>query len=103
ISDLSSVHIEDWRTGRFVQVPSVDPNYTNGLSLAEHMILSGNVKSRLKAYERVTVGRLVEAREDLRAKIQVLKRSKKLSNKRLVAAIGEDDWDPAPTEREPQS
>ncbi|MEO3432312.1 DDE-type integrase/transposase/recombinase [Inquilinus sp. CAU 1745] len=94
--DLNSIQVEDWVTGRFIEVPSVDPEYTTDLSLAEHAILRQKVKERLKAYERVTVARLVETRHDFRADIQMLKRAKKLTSKRLIAAIGEDRDDLLP-------
>lgn len=89
--NLSFVRVEDWRTKRYFEVPSVDPEYTDGLSLAAHDILCARVKLGLKKYERVTIGALVAARREFRERIQELKRAKKLTSKRLVAAFGEDD------------
>jgi putative transposase len=89
--NLRSVKVEDWRTGRYVTVPSVDPEYTEGLSMAEHMMLVGRVKAGLKKYERVTMKALIEARHEFRQMVQRLKREKKLSSKRLKAFIGEEE------------
>ena len=89
--NLASIRIQDWRTGRYIEIPSTDPEYTNGLSLAEHNILVARLKARLKKYERVTVKGLLESRQEFRALIQKLKRDKKLTSKRLIAAVCGDD------------
>jgi hypothetical protein len=89
--NLAFVKVEDWRTGKYIVVPSTDPQYTEGLSMAEHLMLVARVKRDLKKYERVTVKALFEARHEFRQTVQRLKREKKLSSKRLRALIGEEE------------
>lgn len=94
--NLGSVEVENWVTGKHIKVPSVDPEYTEGLSMSEHLLLSARVKRNLKKYERVTVRALAEARNEFRELVQKLKRQKKLSGKRLRALLGEDEDEQIP-------
>jgi|GEM_PF-6092714 putative transposase len=91
IEDLSSIMLEDWKTGKWHEVPSIYPEYTTGLTLAEHDMIRARVRERLKAHKRATLADMVAARRDLRIKIQELKRLKKLANKRMVAVDGKEE------------
>lgn len=90
-SDLSSVFVEDWVTGQFIEVPSVDPEYTDGLSLAEHSLLKQKAKQDLAPGERVRMRHLTSVRAEFHAQIAELKRLKKLKGKRLARILEETE------------
>ncbi|MCW0234745.1 MAG: Mu transposase C-terminal domain-containing protein [Ferrovibrio sp.] len=89
IDDMSSIVVEDWRDGTTHVVPSIDPDYTNGLRLEMHEILTNQAKLKRKAHQRVTVRQLQQAREEFRESVREMKRKKKLA-KRLLSAMGEE-------------
>lgn len=90
-ADLSSVFVEDWVTGRFFEVPSIDPEFTNGLSLAEHSLVKQKAKEDMAPGERVRIGKLIQAQEDLHNKFRLLEDKKMFSSKRLYNVLGEID------------
>lgn len=98
-NDLSSIQIEDWRTGRLYPLPAVDQVYTAGLSLAEHDAVKARVRAQLGEYERATMRQLLDTRDALRDKIKQLKRAKKLARKQNHRLDGEEErlaGNPAP-------
>ncbi len=90
-ADLSSVFVEDWVTGRFFKVPSIDLEYTKRLSLAEHSLVKQKAKEDMAPGERVRIGKLIQVQEDLHNKFRLLQEQKKFSSMRLYKALGETD------------
>ncbi len=47
-SDLSLIHVYDERHDKYLAVPAIDQDYTRGLSLYQHTVISRYVRERLK-------------------------------------------------------
>jgi putative transposase len=47
-SDLSLIHVYDERHNRYIPVPAVDQDYTRGLTLYQHTVISRYVRDQLK-------------------------------------------------------
>lgn len=102
--DLSRVYVEDWISGELLSVPSTEPEYTTGLSLAAHKIFVGMAKKELRHRERVSIAGLVRVRAEADKYIHLLKKKKMLSEKTLVNALDKervsDDAHEEPQERD---
>ena len=88
ISDLGSVQIQDWVTNKFISVPCVMPKYAEGLSLAEHEMIRGRLRSRVNAKHRIKEDEFMDAKVEINGEIKSLFRKKKLSSKTLVGKLG---------------
>ena len=101
--DLDNIWIEDWRTGQYIVLQSIDREYTHGLTLAQHNFIKARAKISMKDYERLTIGRLMQARDVIRGQVKELKRNKKLSSKRVIKIFGDDsEAAPQPTSPRPR-
>lgn len=90
--DLGAVHIEDFRSpGRYIEVPCTNPDYARGLTRAEHDIICTRVRNQLKTREHATMQMLVDARASIRAAAAKLREEKRLTSKKLHAAIPATD------------
>jgi putative transposase len=49
-TDISLVHVYDNRTNRYLPVPAVDQDYTNGLSLWQHRVIKREARESVKDY-----------------------------------------------------
>lgn len=85
--DLSFVLVEDWRTRKYFALPSVMPEYTDGLTLAEHNVNVARAKMDAKKYERLTQENLLKAQAELFIEAKHLKRAKMLRNQALKDAM----------------
>lgn len=90
INDLSYIQVQDWRYGTWFSVPSVDPEYTTGLTLDRHGLISARARMRKKAYKRLTINDLLQARHELDLMVENLRKEGKMT-KRLAAKLGDEE------------
>lgn len=86
--DISRVYVEDWVTGDFISVPSIDPEYTANLSLPAHKIFAEISRGQVKERERISTPLLMRSRAYAEKFIIGLKKNGKLRDKRLAHALG---------------
>jgi putative transposase len=85
-SDMSYLLIEDWTTGEMVRVPSLSPEYTDGLSLEAHQIFRAKAAENRAKYERTTIPKLVAARARMLEEVHsTLPKKLKLRGKKAKA------------------
>ncbi|MGE5475541.1 MAG: Mu transposase C-terminal domain-containing protein [Bacteroidales bacterium] len=78
--NLSYLYVEDPERKTYIKVPSIDPAYTNGLTLRQHDIVANYVRGQTK--RRVNISELAEARVNLmRAVKQMAASNRKLTRK----------------------
>ncbi|HEX6957225.1 MAG TPA: DDE-type integrase/transposase/recombinase [Ferrovibrio sp.] len=88
--DLSSVQIEDWDTHKYITVPSVDPDYTDGLTMDAHMYYCERRRRMLAPGQKITIEQLIETRHITDQMIADLKRRGKRRSKKLDAYLNGD-------------
>ncbi|MCW0236302.1 MAG: DDE-type integrase/transposase/recombinase [Ferrovibrio sp.] len=90
--NLGSVWVLDWRSGTYFELPCVDQEYAQGLSLREHGVILARAKARLKERERVTFHMLMAARREFHDQVKQLIREKRFAlSKRIINAIGTEN------------
>lgn len=52
-TDISSIHLYDSRSNRYLLVPAVDQDYTNGLSLWQHKVIKREARANVKDYVNI--------------------------------------------------
>jgi len=62
-SDLSLIHVYDERHNRYIPVPAVDQQYTRGLTLYQHTVISRYVRDQLK--RNVNAFSLARAKQEI--------------------------------------
>ncbi len=73
--NMEHIYLHDALTDRYVSVPSVEPEYTRGMTLAQHKIISEYCRKRAKGY--ITIESLCEARVHLQKLVSDIFRNKK--------------------------
>lgn len=85
-SDMSHLYLEDWSTGELVRLPSLSPEYTEGLSLEAHQFFRAKTAEDRAKYERATVPQLVAARARMMEELHVtLPKKRKVTGKKAKA------------------
>lgn len=82
-SNLSLIHFQDPVTKEYFPVPSLDPEYTDGLTLARHRIIRRHAVERAKGY--VSIRELCQARDDLQRRIDEMTGSEPMTEHRWAA------------------
>ena len=67
-TDLSFVWVQDPDTKEYIQVPSLDPEYTTGMTLARHRAIRAEAVATAQGY--VSIGELCRARNAIQRRIQ---------------------------------
>lgn len=90
--NLGSVWVQDWRSGTYFELPCVDQEYAQGLSLREHGVILARAKARLKERERVTFHQLMAARREFHDQVKQLIKEKRFAlSKRVINVIGTEN------------
>lgn len=82
-SDLSRIHVQDPVTREYVPVPSLDPEYTDGLTLARHRIVRRHAVERARGH--VSVAELCTARDDLQRRIDEMTGHEPMGQRKFAA------------------
>lgn len=89
-SDLSLIHVYDERHNKYLPVPAVDQDYTRGLTLYQHTVISRYVRNELK--QKVDLLSLARAKREVQEIVErewsALK-AKSRTRKRLARYRGE--------------
>lgn len=89
-SDLSLIHVYDERHNRYLPVPAVDQEYTKGLTLYQHKVISRYVREQLK--QNVNAYFLARAKREIQEIVErewVSAKSKNRTRKGLARFRGE--------------
>lgn len=89
-SDLSLIHVYDERHNRYIPVPAVDQEYTRGLTLYQHTVISRYVRDQLK--RNVNTFSLARAKREIQEIVErewTAAKSKSRTRKRLARYRGE--------------
>lgn len=89
-SDLSLIHVYDERHNRYIPVPAVDHEYTRGLTLYQHTVISRYVRDQLK--RNVNAFSLARAKREIQEIVERewnATKSKSRTRKRLARYRGE--------------
>lgn len=84
--DLSRIRAEDPITGKYVTVPSCDPEYTTNLTLAQHKLILGRAKERIEG--AIDVNHLIDAKDELRQRLARALSAKKGQRNRAARFFG---------------
>jgi len=86
--NIGLLHVEDFRErGLYVPVPCTDRAYAEGMTLAEHVMVSSRARARLKAKQAATMDMLIAAKASLRADIATVRNAGKLTSTKLNAVF----------------
>jgi putative transposase len=89
-SDLSLIHVYDERHDKYLPVPAIDQDYTKGLTLYQHTVISRYVRTELK--RNVNTVSLARAKQEVQEIVQrewIAGQSKNKTRKRLARYRGE--------------
>lgn len=89
-SDLSLIHVYDERHNRYIPVPAVDQDYTRGLTLYQHTVISRYARDELK--RNVNAFSLARAKREIQEIVErewAAGKSKSRTRKRLARYRGE--------------
>lgn len=89
-SDLSLIHVYDEKHNRYLPVPAVDQDYTRGLTLYQHTVISRYTRDELK--RNVNAFSLARAKREIQEIVErewTAARSKTRTRKRLARFRGE--------------
>jgi putative transposase len=67
-SDLSLIHVYDEKHNRYLPVPAVDQEYTKGLTLYQHTVISRYVREQMK--RNVDIVALCRAKQEIQAIVE---------------------------------
>lgn len=96
-ADLSYIFVEDPDSHQYIKVPSLDPEYTTGLSLTEHDIITNYVRTQNRKGP-ITISMLARARVELRAKAkEMAAKNRTLVQKGALLLDGPDSLSPPRT------
>lgn len=95
-TDLSCIQVQDPVTRRYYRVDSLDPDYTDGMTLARHRVIRRAAVERTKGY--VTIHELCIARAELQRRIDEILGDPQASGRKkatLLNGIGsKGSWGP---------
>src|SRR5260370_1194030 len=89
-SDLSLIHVYDEKHDKYLPVPAIDQDYTKGLTLYQHTVISRYVRTELK--RKVNIVSLARAKQEVQEIVQrewTASKSKNKTRKRLARYRGE--------------
>jgi putative transposase len=89
-SDLSLIHVYDEKHDKYLPVPAIDQDYTKGLTLYQHTVISRYVRDELK--RNVSILSLARAKQEMQEIVQrewTAGKSKNKTRKRLARWRGE--------------
>jgi len=89
-SDLSLIHVYDEKHDKYLPVPAIDQDYTKGLTLYQHTVISRYVRTELK--RKVNIVSLARAKQEVQEIVQrewTASKSKRKTRKRLARYRGE--------------
>jgi putative transposase len=84
-SDLSHIHVQDPVTKEYFALPSLDPDYTEGLTLARHRIIRRHAVERARGY--VTTADLCRSRDELQRCIDEMTGREPMTQRRFAAVF----------------
>ena len=84
-SDLSHIHVQDPVTKEYFPVPSLDPEYTDGLTLARHRIIRRHAVERARGY--VSIADLCRSRDELQRRIDEMTGREPMTERRFAAVF----------------
>ena len=86
--NIGVVQVEDFREpGLYIPVPCTDRGYAEGMTLAEHVMVSSRARAQLKAKQAATMDMLIAAKASLRADIAKVRNAGKLTSPKLNAVF----------------
>lgn len=89
-SDLSLIHVYDEKHDKYLPVPAIDQDYTKGLTLYQHIIISRYVRNELK--RSVNILSLARAKQEVQEIVQrewTAAGRKRKTRKQLARYLGE--------------